>query len=283
MDIFSVLVYHEFKVCDLVALREEHPLVESLDFIQRRVGDAPFPVKVCGRSKYAESVRFGDSLGIFMQEAAVSLQVDDASSLEELAVALQEHRARQPAVLALELGVRESQPYLGYFSGSEERFDEFDPGPQEGYVREVVEGGELGPFPEPGSLDVHSDVIAAWKPRRQVDGIFPFSATEFKHYRLLLGEHLPIPSALDRVVVQMEAPVSRGFVQDRGKIRLDEAGESLVLGEFPQFVVAHWLRLNMTPSPLTDSASLRTRAFRRHCPCSGISSRSLKGYMMSLV
>ena len=116
MDIFSVLVYHEFKVCDLVALREEHPLVESLDFIQRWVGDVPFPVKVCGRSKYAESVLFGDSLGIFMQEAAVRLQVDNASSLEELAIALQEYRARQPAVLALELGVRESQPYLGYFT-----------------------------------------------------------------------------------------------------------------------------------------------------------------------
>ena len=59
------------------------------------------------------------------------------------------------------------------------------------------------------------------------------------------------------------------FIQDKRGIRLQQAGECLVLREFPEFVVSHQYSFRIIPSPLRASESLTTLAFRRHFPASG--------------
>ena len=150
-----------------------------------------------------------------MQEAAVCLEVDDSSRLEEAAVAFQEHRAAQTAVLALELGVGESEPDLGNLARCEEGIDEFYSGPQEGDIRQPLLSGCLGALPQARALDVDSDVVGRRGTAREVDRVLSLAASKFQDNRSRRGEHLRIPLALYRMIPEDQPPGRIGrFVKD---------------------------------------------------------------------
>ena len=132
MHVRAVMVYREGHVGYLVPLRQEHPLVERLHLVQSFVcfdKTRHSTVQVGGGSEDGEIVLGGDGHRIFMEEAAVSLEMDDSAWLQELTVPLQEQWTGQTAVLTLELGIRERQPDLRDLSGAEKGFDELYPGP----------------------------------------------------------------------------------------------------------------------------------------------------------
>ena len=89
MHVGPLMVDSEGQISYLVALRQEHPLVERLHLVQRII------VHRFG-GEDGKVVLKGDRFCIFMEEAAVGLEVDDASGLEELAVTFKEQGAGQP-------------------------------------------------------------------------------------------------------------------------------------------------------------------------------------------
>ena len=93
MHVRAVMVYREGHVGYLVPLRQEHPLVERLHLVQSFVcfdKTRHSTVQVRGGSEDGEIVLGGDGHRIFMKEAAVSLEMDDSTRLQELTVPLQE-------------------------------------------------------------------------------------------------------------------------------------------------------------------------------------------------
>ena len=133
----------------------------------------------------------------------------------------------------------------------------------------MVLRGELRSFPKTRAFDVHTYIVQGRLPARKVDRVLTLAATKFQHNRSGGGEHPLVPMAFDRMILESQGVVGLGLVQNRRCIRLEKAGESLVLREFSKLVVSHYLLVNMTPSPLIASESFKTLAFRRQRPCSG--------------
>ena len=89
--------------------------------------------------------------------------------------------------------------------------------------------GVFRSLPEPGSLDIHADVVLVWKPLRQGNGVFSLAAAQFQHYRVAVVEHLFVPVAFQRMLLAYH------LVHPW----LDEAFECLVFLEFAYFVLTH--------------------------------------------
>ena len=254
VEVRAFVVDDETQVGDLVALGGEHTLIEGLDLEQgldrgfagdgtqcaiRKV-DATGSVKIIGAGQDSQPVPLGYRFGIFIKEAAVRLEVDYSVLFQELAVTLQKKRTGQAAILALHLRVGESQPYFRNLLRSEESIYELDSGAQEGHVREIVLRGELGAFPKAGALDVHSYVVQRRLSAREVNCVLPFSATKLQHDRLGGREHPLVPMPFHWMILQPQAATALRLVKHRGSLRLEKAGESLILREFSKFIVSHF-------------------------------------------
>ena len=289
VKVWAFVVDHETQVGDLVALGGEHFFVEGLDLEESldrgltgnraqgtiRKVSATSSVKIVGASKNLQPILLGHRAGIFIQEATVCLEVDYSAFFQELAVTLKEKWARQAAVFAFHLGVREGQPYFRNLIGSEEGIDELNSCAKERNVRKIVLRGELCTLPKARAFDVHPDVVERWLPARKINGVLPFSATELKHDRLLGSKHLLVPVPLDRMILEFQTITRIRLIKHRSGLWLKKAGESLVLRKFSKFVVSHYYLVNITPTPLIDSESLSTLALRRQTPCSGKTITSL--------
>ena len=240
------MVNYERQISDPVTLLQEHLLVEGLNLIQcpdglgrdgkrrsKRLGGRG--VEVLGTAEDPQAVARRHGARVLMKEHAVRLEMDYAAGLQEGAVPLEEKRRRKPAVLAAELGVRESQPDLRNLSGSEVCSDELYPRTEESDIAQMVFGGIFGAFPQTGALDVHPDVIARWIALGKVYRVLPFPTAEFQHYGARCIEHPLVPMPLDLVVPEIEEPVGQHLC---GR-RLQKALERLVLCEFPEFTVSH--------------------------------------------
>ena len=155
--------------------------------------------------------------------------MDYAARLEEVAVAGHEQRSGKTLLLAADLRVSKSDPYLRDLTGSEERLYELDAGAEECYIIKRMLLSIFGTFPKTGPLDVHAYIIARRIALGQVYGVVAFATAEFQNYRIVVSEEVPAPSALERVVT----------VQDFRCSRLDHTSEGLVLLEFAKLVLSH--------------------------------------------
>ena len=140
-----------------------------------------------------------------MKETAVCLEVDYTTGLHEPPVTLEEKRACQAAVLALELRIRKSQPNLADLSRTEESVDKLNTGAKESHVLEPFLRRRLGTSPKPRPLDVHTYVVALRNTFGKINRVLPFPAAKFQDNRLVFLEHNRIPMPLDRMVIQLES------------------------------------------------------------------------------
>ena len=173
-------------------------------------------VDVRTRCEHFQTIGADDGLGVFVEEAGVGLEVDDAVGFQETAVALEEKRGGQAGVLAAaELRIGEGEPDFGDLARTEEGVDELDAGAEEGDVAHLFLRGLLGALPQARALDVHADEVHFRMPPGQGDGVVPLAATQFQHDRLGLFEHIPVPVPLDRMVPQDQFPGAFRFRQYR--------------------------------------------------------------------
>ena len=228
-------------------------------------------INVRSKSQHLQVVRPDDGLGVFVEEAGIGLEMDDASGTEEAAVALEEQRRGEAGILAAaELRVGESEPDLGDFARAEERVDELDPGAQEGDIAHRLLGGFLRSLPEPRPFDVHADEIHLRVPTGQGDRVIPFPTAQFQDDGLRLRKHVPVPVPLDGVVPKHQFPGALGLGQYRRCIRLQQAAERLVLRKFLEFTVSHQnpslLRFTIRPMPRRPSGGSTGRTVRVQGP-----------------
>ena len=221
-----------------VAFCEKHFLVEGLNGCHNIRKVFIISIDVYGRINYIVSSWLHDGLGVLVEETAVGLEVDDPAWSEELAVAADKAGGGEPPGRAFELGVRESEPYLGDLAGSEERLEKLYSGPQKGCVRDGILGHIFGAFPEAGALDVHADEILLREAAGEGDSVVAFAAAELEYYGIGVTENICAPAPLEGVVAKVKAGLA-GAEQHLCGGGLLEAREGLVLGEFSQFVVAH--------------------------------------------
>ena len=76
--------------------------------------------------------------GVGEEEVGVRLQVDDASVLQKVAVALHEPCGGEPLARVLHLGVAEGEPDFLYLVRGEETVDNLDVSAQEGNVLQTL-------------------------------------------------------------------------------------------------------------------------------------------------
>ena len=233
----------------------------------RRVFVIPRPqaerisVYICGRNQDRQIVDFADRLGVFVEVAGVRLEVDDAVGCEDLTVTLQEEGRGQAGVFAAaELGVGEGEPNFGDFFRAEEGIYELDAGAEERHVGQGVLRGILGAFPEAGALDVHAYVVHVGVTESQGNGVVSFTAAQFQHNGIAVAKHLRSPVALDGVVVELELLGAGLLGQHFGGVRLQEAAERLVLGEFLKLSVSHQSLCFLTTRPRPRSGSTCERS-----------------------
>ena len=135
-----------------------------------------------------------------MKITAVSLQMDNAALLEKITVTVHEQRCSQPLLLAADLRVSESDPYLGNLSRSKKRLDELYTGAQESDIIEAMLFSVLRSFPKTGPLDIHAYIIEGRISLCQIDSIVSLAASKFKNYRLIISEEVSSPVPLQRMV-----------------------------------------------------------------------------------
>ena len=108
------MVDDERQVRNRVALLQEQLLVERLHLRNNGLdAAAAVAIQVLRAGKDLEVVGGADGAGVFVQEARVGLEVNDAAGFEEGAVALQEKRRAEARILAAVLRIGEGQPDLG--------------------------------------------------------------------------------------------------------------------------------------------------------------------------
>ena len=187
-------------------------------------------VEIGRASQDGKTIYTGHGHGVFVQKTAIRLEMDHTILPQETTIPLQEHRRRQPLVLAgPELRIRKSKPDLRNLSRSEESRDELDAGTQEGHVAQALLGGRLGTPPETRPLDVDTYVVLVRIAPGKLEGIFPLATAKLQYdVALVTSEHLLYPVPLHGMVGQ----IGIALRQHLGGSRLQQAGESLVLGEF---------------------------------------------------
>jgi hypothetical protein len=121
-----------------------------------------------------------------MKITAVCLEMNDSSLLKKIAIAVHEKRGREALLLTSDLRVGKSNPYLRHFFSGEERLYEFYAGAQESHILKTMFLSIFGSFPQTGSLDIHSDIIAGRIALGKVYGIVSLAAAQFEHYRVVI-------------------------------------------------------------------------------------------------
>ena len=166
------------------------------------------------------------------------------------------------------MGVGEGEPDFGDLAGTEEGVDELDAGAEEGDIAHGFLRGFLGAFPQARALDVDPDKVHLGMSPGQCNRVIALAAAQFHDDGLILGEHVGIPSALDGMVPKDQFPGAFRLGQHGSRVRLQQAAERLVLGEFLEFTVSHQsLFLDTTrPMPRSPSGGLPTRTDNVHIP-----------------
>nr|DAW15492.1 MAG TPA: hypothetical protein [Caudoviricetes sp.] len=176
---------------------------------------------------------FGDhGFCIGVEKRAVGLEIDGTAGSEHPAVETAEARSRQPLGSLLHLGVGECYPYFGDLARSEEAVEQFYRGAQESGVGYAAVAHLCRAAPHSRALDVDSDEVAVGKAFGEADGVFPFAASELKHYGVGIAEDLGSPAAAQRTASGL-------FESAPGE--LEDAVERLHLAEFAQLILSHSL------------------------------------------
>ena len=170
-----------------------------------------------------------------MKVAAVGLEVNDATFLQEITVAGKEQRGSEAFLFAAYLRIGEGYPDFRNFFRGEKGLDKLYPCTEEGHIGKAVFCGIFCAFPEPCTLDVNADIVAAGIAQGKVDGIFAFAAAKLDHYGTVIAEHLFTPMPFQWMV----------FAEDFIRAWLDKTCECLVFLEFPEFVLSHYAQNNL--------------------------------------
>ena len=162
-------------------------------------------VQVGGRGKDGETVLGCYGHGIFVEETAVCLEVDDTARFQELAVTLQEQRTGKAGILTFKLRIGKREPDFTNFTWTEESLYKLDSCAQKCHIIQLFLCSSLSSLPKSCSFYVNSYVIPVRNSSGKVYRVLPFPASQFEHDRLVLGEHRPIPMTLYRMVVQAQS------------------------------------------------------------------------------
>ena len=176
-----------------------------------------------------EAAGAGEAGGVGVKERGICLKMDYAAGSEDTSVDFEEAGRSEAPACFLHLRIGERDPDLRDFAGSEEGVEESDVGAEKGGVRYVAELDGAGTVPEAGAFDVDSDEIAVGISLGEGDGVFAFAATEFKGDRSRVFEEIFVPVAFER----------ESFLTEGGPGVLENATESLDVGEFFEFVFSH--------------------------------------------
>ena len=224
--LFARLAY-EPDVLDVHAPLEPLLLVEGL-YLENVVGDARV-VEVVGSHLHGVAVGLHHFAGVGVHEGAVALEVDESVGGEYLLVERHEAGRGEPLAHLLHLRVGEGNPDFRHLARSEEAVDQFDVGPQEGYILYSLLERLFGAAPHAGPLDVDADKVLLRKATGQPYGIFALAATQLEHDGVVVLEEGFAPFA----------PHLEPFFLQQAEGVLEHVGVSLQIVEFFQFIFSH--------------------------------------------
>ena len=192
-------------------------------------------VEVIGECRGRQSVVLGHDTGIGVEKRAVGLEMDGAPGAKNPSVKFKEACGGKALVDLFHLRVGECNPYLGYFTRSEEVGDEFDTRAQKCYIRHSIAESFFGTGPHACTLDVYSYEVFVGKASGQSYGVLTLTAAEFKHNGVGVMKKLLVPLAF----------IWKFFFLKSGEGVLEHEIYLLHLGEFSEFVFAHFVRYKL--------------------------------------
>ena len=163
--------------------------------------------------------------------------MNQTTRLKKLTITLQKHRRRQAGILMPKLRIRESKPDFRHLTRSKKRLNKLNTGTQESHIPHIIHSSLLSPLPKPGTLDIHTDIIALRRTPGKPDTILPTATPKFQDNRPRSIKHLLIPMPLHRMILKQE--IMPAPSQDLISRRLKQAAKSLIFCKFLKFAVPH--------------------------------------------
>ena len=160
-------------------------------------------IQIFGHKLYRQFVFLYHIAGVSKHKITVGLQMNQSVRLQKLTITFHKVCGSKTFSRFLHLRIRESQPYLTHLTRSKKTVDDFDIGTQKSHIRHAIFQRFRRTCPHTGSFYVYSDKVLIRIHTSQSHGIFPASASQFKHNRVIILKKvtIPVPFHLKRNII----------------------------------------------------------------------------------
>jgi hypothetical protein len=172
--------------------------VDPLLFVKRSDGKdvvgCTIAIQIVGLPFDPKIVGLDQGAGVSKKEVAVGFEMNESVATQYLRIKLDKTGGSHPLVDLAHLRIGKGDPDFRNFSGSKEMAEHLNLRAQKGRIIQLLLHDRLGAGPDASAFNVNSDEILIRKSLRQPDGIFPFSASQFKYDRMVVPETPFVPA-----------------------------------------------------------------------------------------